>query len=67
VEDVSVLDREMYSEAEAARLLGVVQSTLNYWLEGGIRRGKSYRPIIRTEPTGGRSPVTWAPGSACPP
>jgi uncharacterized protein (DUF433 family)/transposase len=60
VADVSVLDREMYSEAEAARLLGVAQSTLNYWLEGGVRRGKSYRPIIRTEPTGGRSPVTWA-------
>jgi uncharacterized protein (DUF433 family) len=60
VADVSVLDREMYSEAEAARLLGVAQSTLNYWLEGGVRRGKSYRPIIRTEATGGRSPVTWA-------
>ena len=67
-----MLDREMYSEAEAARLLGVAQSTLNYWLEGGVRRGKSYRPIIRTEATGGRSPVTWAefveagllPGSA---
>ena len=58
--DVSVLDREMYSEAEAARLLGVAQSTLNYWLEGGVRRGKSYRPIIRTEPTGSRNPVTWA-------
>ena len=60
VADVGVLDREMYSEAEAARLLGVAQSTLNYWLEGGVRRGKSYRPIIRTEATGGRSPVTWA-------
>ncbi len=55
-----MLDREMYSEAEAARLLGVAQSTLNYWLEGGVRRGKSYRPIIRTEPTGSRSPVSWA-------
>ena len=35
---VTVLDREMYSEAEAARLLGLPQNTLNYWLEGG-RRG----------------------------
>jgi uncharacterized protein (DUF433 family) len=60
VADLSVLDREMYSEAEAARLLGVAQSTLNYWLEGGVRRGKNYLPIIRTEPTGSRSPVTWA-------
>jgi hypothetical protein len=35
---VSILDREMYTEAEAARLLNVHQSTLNYWLEGGVRR-----------------------------
>lgn len=57
---MNVLDREMYSEAEAARLLRVPQSTLNYWLEGGVRRGKTYKPIIRPEPRGGRSPVTWA-------
>ena len=50
VSGVSVLEREMYSEAEAARLLGVAQSTLNYWLEGGTRRGRVYRPVIRPEP-----------------
>lgn len=50
----------MYSEAEAARLLRVSQSTLNYWLEGGRRRGKTYEPVIRPEPRGGRAPVTWA-------
>jgi uncharacterized protein (DUF433 family) len=50
----------MYSEAEGARLLGVSQSTLNYWLEGGKRRGRSYRPVIRVEPRGHRAPVTWA-------
>ncbi|GAA0963067.1 DUF433 domain-containing protein [Actinocorallia libanotica] len=54
----TVLDREMYSEAEAARLLGVPPSTLHYWLEGGERRGKSYRPIIREAPRGDRI-VTW--------
>lgn len=56
---VTVLDREMYSEAEAARLLRVAQSTLHYWLEGGARRGKQYSPILRVEPQGTRS-VTWA-------
>ena len=56
---VSILEREMYTEAEAARLLRVAQSTLHYWLDGGERRGKSYRPVIRTEPRG-RGPVTWA-------
>lgn len=57
---VSVLDREMFTEAEAARLLTVPQATLNYWLEGGERRGKVYRPIIRVEPRGDRDVVTWA-------
>src|SRR5215470_5600099 len=57
---VSVLDREMYSEAGAARLLGVPQRTLNYWLEGGERRGKTYRPVIRLAPRGGSAAVTWA-------
>jgi len=32
---ISVLEREMFSEAEAARLLELPQSTLHYWLEGG--------------------------------
>lgn len=49
----------MYTEAAAARLLGVAQSTLNYWLEGGERRGKVYRPVIRIEPRGDRAGVTW--------
>lgn len=57
---VTVLDREMYTEAAAARLLGVPQGTLNYWLEGGERRGKVYRPVIRVEPRGDRAAVTWA-------
>jgi uncharacterized protein (DUF433 family) len=56
---VSVLEREMFSEAEAARLLGVHQSTLHYWLAGGERRGRSYQPVIRVEPSTTRS-VTWA-------
>ena len=57
---VTVLDREMYTEAAAARLLGLAQGTLNYWLEGGERRGKVYRPVIRVEPRGDRAAVTWA-------
>jgi uncharacterized protein (DUF433 family) len=48
----------MFAEAEAARLLRVPQSTLHYWLEGGERRGRLYRPIVRVEPTG-RRVVTW--------
>lgn len=55
----------MYSEAEAARLLLVSQSTLHYWLEGGTRRGREYLPIVRVEPKGGRAPVTWAEFIEC--
>lgn len=50
----------MYSEADAARLLRVPQSTLHYWLEGGERRGRTYRPVIRPEPRGERASVSWA-------
>lgn len=57
--NLSVLNREMFTEAEAARLLRVAQSTLHYWLEGGRRRGKTYQPVIRAESRGERS-VTWA-------
>jgi len=57
--DVDVLDREMYSEAEAARILNLSQSTLHYWLEGGERRKKLYQPVIRERARGSRR-VTWA-------
>ena len=56
---LSVLEREMFSEAEAARLLRVPQSTLHYWLDGGEYRRKIYKPVIRLHPRGDRS-VTWA-------
>ncbi|SCL17563.1 DUF433 domain-containing protein [Micromonospora inyonensis] len=56
---VSVLEREVFSEAEAARLLRLAQSTLHYWLEGDERKGRRHKPVLRTEPRGGRS-VTWA-------
>jgi len=54
-----VLDREVYSEPEAARLLGLSPSTLHYWLQGGVRRGVTYMPIIREDPVDRRW-VTWA-------
>ena len=53
---VTILEREMYSEAAAARLLRVAPSTLHWWLEG---RPPRYRPVIRPEPTNSRV-VTWA-------
>lgn len=49
----------MYTEAAAAAHLRVPVSTLHYWLEGGTKAGRTYRPVIREEPTGTRT-VTWA-------
>lgn len=57
--DTSILDRQMYSEAEAARLLQVAQGTLHYWLEGGLQLRREYKPVIRTQAKGTRV-VTWA-------
>jgi uncharacterized protein (DUF433 family) len=54
--EVTILEREMYTEAAAADLLRVAPSTLHWWLEGRLPR---YRPVIRVEPTGSRL-VTWA-------
>lgn len=54
-----MLERELYSEPEAARLLGLPPSTLHYWLQGGARRGVTYDPIIRPKPVDRRW-VTWA-------
>jgi uncharacterized protein (DUF433 family) len=54
--NVTILEREMYTEAAAASLLRVAPSTLHWWLEG---RRPRYRPVIRVEPTGSRV-VTWA-------
>jgi uncharacterized protein (DUF433 family) len=56
---MTVLEREMFTEAAAARFLQMSQSTMHYWLEGGVRRHKTYPPVVRIEATGNRN-VTWA-------
>lgn len=57
---LSSLEREMYAEAEAARLLNVAPSTLHCWLEGKPgRAGKVHLPVIRQEPKGAGAAVTW--------
>ena len=56
--DVTVLERELFTVAQAAQLYGVNARTLEWWLEGGERRHKAYGPVIRSEPTGNKM-VTW--------
>ena len=57
--DVAILDREIYSAAEAAQILRVPPLTLMWWLDGTSRDGKVYPPVIRPETTGKRT-LTWA-------
>lgn len=56
---MTLLDREVYSEQEAARLLRLPTSTLHYWLQGGVRGKHTYPPVLRPQPID-RSWVTWA-------
>ncbi|MGH8910680.1 MAG: DUF433 domain-containing protein, partial [Egibacteraceae bacterium] len=53
---VAVLERELYTVGEAARLLRMPVSTLKWWLEGRPSEGRP--PVLRPEPTGSNA-VTW--------
>ncbi len=57
-EVVDLLDRPVYRYAEADRLLRVNKGTVQRWVDGYSRRGVSYPPVVRSQPTG--SPwLTW--------
>ena len=55
---LELLNRPVYSEADAADILRVPRSTLHWWLEGRSDNGRAYPPVIRPEPTGAGS-LTW--------
>jgi uncharacterized protein (DUF433 family) len=55
---LAVLERDVYSTGEAARVLGVPAATFRRWLEGAARAGKFYEPVIRPVSTGSDI-VTW--------
>ncbi len=53
---------ELYTEADAARLLRVPRTTLHYWLTGGRRAGRTHGPVITRDRTGtdaGAGSLTW--------
>lgn len=55
---VEILDRPVYSEADAADILSVPRSTLHRWLEGRSDNGRTSPPVLRPEPSGSAS-LTW--------
>lgn len=54
----SLLDRAIYSYSDVDRLVGVHAGTARRWLEGYLRKGNFYAPVLRPEPTGSDA-VTW--------
>lgn len=55
---IAVLDRELYSTGEAARLLHIPTPTLKRWLDGATRKGVFYEPVLRHERRDAEA-VTW--------
>jgi len=55
---IDLLERPVYSLVQVDRLLALHSGTARRWLEGYERRGKSYPPVVRVEPTGTEI-VTW--------
>lgn len=55
---VSLLGRRVMTAREAARQLRMPPATLTYWLEGGIRQGREYPPVLRPKPTRDTT-ITW--------
>lgn len=56
--ELLILERELYTVAQASRLLNVPPSTLRWWLDGGPRGGRVHEPVLRAEPSGS-SRLTW--------
>lgn len=54
----SLLDRAIYSYSDVDRLVGLHAGTALRWLEGYVRAGRFYEPVLRPQATGGDS-VTW--------
>lgn len=54
----SLLDRPTYGLQQVDRILALPTGTARRWIDGYVRRGKAYPPVVRLEPTGDET-VTW--------
>jgi len=55
---VDLLERPTYSHSQVDRLLGLSPGTAQRWIDGYVRAGRQYAPVIR-ETTTGVSTATW--------
>jgi uncharacterized protein (DUF433 family) len=53
-----LLDRLVYTFGQTDRILGLSGGTARRWIDGYLRGGRPYPPVIRPERTGGEL-VTW--------
>ncbi len=53
---LSMLDHDVYLYAEVDRIVGLRAGTARRWINGYVRGGKQYDPILRAEPRG----TEWA-------
>jgi len=56
--NISILERPTYGISEAAKHLGIRRDRVRAWLDGYMRQGKVYPPVIRPQATG-EDTVTW--------
>jgi uncharacterized protein (DUF433 family) len=55
---VELLDRPVYGIAQVDRLLALKSGTARRWIDGYVRVGRPYPPVVRLESTG-EEIVTW--------
>jgi uncharacterized protein (DUF433 family) len=54
----NILERRIYDWAQVDRLLSLTPGTARRWIDGYMRGGKRYPPVVRVEPTDDEI-VTW--------
>jgi uncharacterized protein (DUF433 family) len=54
----NLLDRPVYGTSQVDRLLSLTPGTARRWIDGYVRGGRFYEPVIRPERTG-EDVVTW--------
>ena len=54
----SLLDRSLYTMSQVDSLLHLTAGTARRWIDGYVRQGRQYEPVIRSQPTGDDM-VTW--------
>src|SRR5437762_918632 len=54
----TALDRPLYSGAQVDDLLGLAPGTARRWIDGYVRDGRPYPPVVRPRTTG-NDLVTW--------